>query len=268
MKSPQETNWLSLHGSWPRNRLGHPTTQRVRFATVMVCLHAFACQPEVQRNCMNEGTPGATSECSAPVLPAAHYEEQALLYFDTLDVDAQRENVPDYASQVARWEWPPWLLLTGFGAQDMHDVSGTLREYDPSTVPQRECRSFEQQPFARCYVVFEYEGGPCPIYEEFVFNDEGQITFIEAWSDLDGLRPHRADDRWAESPDFPRLSSRIPGLGTPGGDIDLYGEWMQRAANEDDEVASFAERATDWWTFWYDELQSSPEDFFATGCGW
>ena len=194
--------------------------------------------------------------------------EQALLYFDTLDIEAQRDRVPDYAPQVARWEWPPWLLLTGFGQQDMLEVSDTLRAYDPSTVPRRDCRAFSQQPFARCYVVFEYEGGPCPIYEEFVFNDEGIITFIEAWSDLPGMRPHDADDPWAESPGFPRLSSRIPGLGTPSGEIDLYGEWMRRAANEDEDVADFAERATDWWTFWYDELQSSPSDFFAQGCGW
>lgn len=250
------------HGS---SRFAHDTA---RTFCLLLCATALACTPERTQTCTNEGTPGATSECSEAELSDAHYVEQALLYFDTLDVEAQRELDPLYASQVARWEWPPWLLLTGFGDRDMLDVSDTLRMYDPSTVPQRDCRAFPQQPFARCYVVFEYESGSCPIYEEFVFNDEGQITFIEAWSDIEGLRPHRADDPWGESPGFPRLSSRIPGLGTPSGDIDIYGEWMQRAADDDEDVASFAERATDWWTFWYEELQASPADFFATGCGW
>ena len=65
------------------------------------------------------------------------------------------------------------------------DLLGTTEAavaLDPSTVPTRDCRAFSVQPFARCYVTFEYKDGPCPIYEEFVFNDQGEMTFIEAWS--------------------------------------------------------------------------------------
>ena len=148
-----------------------------RVAPISLLLAAFACgEAEPGPNaCRDEGTEGATAACLEPTLPPEHYVEQALLYFDTLDVDAPIENVPDYHPLVARWEWPPWLLLTGFGAEDMIDTGLSLRELDPSTVPERDCRFFETQPFARCYVVFEYEEGPCPIYEEFTFDAEGRV---------------------------------------------------------------------------------------------
>ncbi len=218
--------------------------------------------------CRDPGTPGATAACLSPTQPPEYYVEQALKYFDTLDVDADPESIPAYSELVARWEWPPWLLLTGYGRQVMIDTAAFLRDFDPSTVPERECRFFEVQPFARCYVVFEYEGGPCPIYEEFVFNDAGEMTFIEAWSDLPGLRPMAADDRWAEDPDFVRLSTRVPGLGTPTGLLDLDGEWMAAAATNDADLADFVRRARDFWGTWMEELQGAPEDFFARGCGW
>ena len=108
-----------------------------------------------------------------------------------------------------------------------------------STVPVRDCRGFDTQPFARCYVEFEYEEGPCPIYEEFAFNDAGEMTFIEAWSNLPDLLPNAADDPWAEDPDFPRLATRVPGLGNETGTLDLESEWMQAAAAADPDVADF-----------------------------
>ena len=33
-------------------------------------------------------------------------------------------------------------------------------------------------------------------------------------------------------------------------------------------VATFAERAQDWQSYWLDELLEADEDFFAQGCGW
>jgi len=160
-------------------------------------------------------------------------------------------------------------LLTGLGKQDMIDTAEVLKVGDPSTVPERDCRYFPEQPFARCYVVFEYEGGACPIYEEFVFNDAGEMTFIEAWSDLPGLRPQVGDtDPFGERGTFYRLSTRIPGLGTPDGRFDLESEYMVSASSEDEYVADFALRATNWWNFWFELLNSSPPDFFAQGCGW
>lgn len=238
----------------------------VRPSVLCLPLVLVACAPPPQ--CVDEGTAGATAACLEPVRPPDHYVRQAELYFDTLDVDAQREVEPTYAPQVARWEWPPWLLLTGLGAEDMLETADILRAADPSTVPERDCRFFAHQPFARCYVSFTYEGGPCPIYEEFTFNDAGEITFIEAWSDLPGLTPTSAADPWGEASDFPRLANRVPGLGDGQGRLRLNSEWMNAAAAEDPDVADFQRRAGDWWTFWLDALQGSPSDFFATGCGW
>jgi len=184
--------------------------------------------PDAHPDCLNPGTPGATSRCLVPAWPESYYVEQALLYFDTLDVDAPPENVPQYSPLVARWEWPPWLLLTGYTASDMIEVGKGLKALDPSTVPVRDCRFFPVQPFARCWVEFLYEGGPCPIYEEFTFNDQGEMTFIEAWSDLPDLRPLDADGGWADTGPFRRLSTRVPGLGNDTGLIDLTSTWWLR----------------------------------------
>ena len=51
--------------------------------------------------------------------------------------------------------------------------------------------------------------------------------------DLDGLRPQALDDPWAEADGIQRLSSRIPGLGTTTGWIDLDSEPMTAAAAAD-----------------------------------
>jgi hypothetical protein len=219
-------------------------------------------------DCAAPGTDAATARCLTPTQTPEYYVAQAELYFDTLDVDAPPENIPDYSEFVARWEWEPWLLLTGYGRQDMEQTAQALRQFDPSTVPFRDCRFFEEQPFARCYVSFTYEGGPCPIYEEFVFNDAGETTFIEAWSDLDGLRPTSTVDMWAEAADFPRLSTRVPGLGRPDGLIDLTGPAMTAAAANDPVIADFVRRAANFWDTWLDEYFNAPDDFFAVGCGW
>lgn len=223
---------------------------------------------DVPPGCLNPGTEGATASCLTPTQTPEYYDDQALRYFDTLDVDADRDRTPTYSELVARWEWPPWLLLTAYGRDDMVQTADTLRVVDPSTVPERDCRFFETQPFARCYVSFEYEEGPCPIYEEFTFNDQGETTFIEAWSDLPELLPNAPDDPWGERADFPRLSTRVPGLGNETGRIDLDSEWMRQAAEDDPDVADFALRASDWWAYWLEELNEVPDDFFAVGCGW
>lgn len=219
--------------------------------------------------CRDEGTDGASATCLTATMPPDYYVAEANRYFDTLDVDQPEDSIPDYHVQVARWEWPPWLKLTGYGEEDMISTATTLRRLDPSTVPIRDCRFFDTQPFARCFVVFEYEEGPCPIYEEFTFNDAGEMTFIEAWSDLPGLLPQDRDaDMWAESPDFYRLANLVPGLGNATGTIDLDSEAMQRIARRNEDVADFAERAVDWGRAWGRELIDADPDFFAQGCGW
>ena len=224
----------------------------------------------VAADCVDRGTRGATAGCLEPTRAPGYYVDQALAYFDTLDVDADPANVPDYAESVARWEWPPWLLLTGFGRDTMISTANVLRSGDPSTVPVRDCRFFEAQPFARCRVQFEYQRGRCPIYEEFAFDDAGEMTFIEAWSDVDGLRPTAAGDPWAENADFERLSTRVPGLGSDDGRFRPSGRWVQAAAAHDADVADLARRASDQWRYWREAAAAAAAegDYFATGCGW
>ena len=229
---------------------------------------AKAPEPPGPNDCTGAGTEAATARCLRPTMPEAYYVEQALKYFDTLDVDASPDSIPNYSERSARWEWEPWLLLTGYGKQNLIDTARSLRRVDPSTVPIRDCRFFPEQPFARCYISFTYEGGPCPIYEEFVFNDAGEMTFIEAWSDIDGLRPTSSNDRWGEAATFNRLSTRVPGLGTPDGLIDPASPEMTAAAAADPLIADFANRAQNFWATWFDALQNAPDDFFAVGCGW
>jgi hypothetical protein len=244
---------------------------------LLALLGAVACSPaspsapasSPPTDCVGADTEEPTASCLSPSFPAEYYVDEALKYFDTLDVSADRARIPAYHPQVARWEWPPWLLLTGYGADDMTLTADLLRVVDPSTVTERDCRFFEVQPFARCTIVFEYEEGRCPIYEEFVFDAEGRTTFIEAWSDLPGLRPQTdPDDPWGERHDIGRLSTRIPGLGRADGTVDLDGPEMTAAAASDPDIADFVARAEDWWLAWAQELDSADPDFFAQGCGW
>ena len=219
--------------------------------------------------CSAFGEAGATSACLTPKQTPEYYIEQSQKYFDTLDVDADPESVPYYSELVARWEWPPWLKLTAYDRETMISTDNFLRKYDPSTVPIRECRAFSVQPFGRCHVAFVYSGGQCPIYEEFTFNDQGEMTFIEAWSDLQGLLPMSdAGDRWAEGADVHRLSTKVPGLGNENGRIDPDASWMKKAAARDPEIADFAKRARDQWNYWLKELEAAGDDLYKRGCGW
>ncbi len=217
----------------------------------------------------SEPSSDALATALSPQQSPEYYVEQAHKYFDTLDTSADPNSVPNYSPLVARWELPPWLLLTGYGRDNMIQTTEIAVALDPSTVPTRDCRAFTVQPFARCYVSFEYAEGSCPIYEEFVFNDQGEMTFIEAWSDQPGLLPTSDPaDRWAEGPDVHRLSTKIPGLGNATGLIDLSSEAMQRAASEDSEVADFVSRAQDFWPAWLQASEDAGPDYFARGCGW
>ncbi len=112
-----------------------------------------------------------------------------------------------------------------------------------------------------------YDKGP--IYEEFTFDDAGEVTFIEAWSDLPGDLPSAVpDDRWAEAPDAHRLSTRVPGLGTPNGRIDPTGPSMTAAAAADPELADFVARTQDFWKLWGQEFRAAGSGLYARGCGW
>ena len=112
----------------------------------------------------------------------------------------------------------------------------------------------------------------CPIYEEFTSNDQGEISFIEAWSDLPGLGPtDDPDDDWAEGDAVHRLSARIPGVGSATGLIDPTGDAMNAAAAADPEVADFADfaaRTQDFWGSWLEDYEAAGDDLHARGCGW
>jgi hypothetical protein len=215
----------------------------------------------------------APSTCLEPTLEPEHYVRWSSGYFDTMDTAADMDVVPPYSELIARWEWPPWLKLTAFGYDNILAADTLLRLY-PSTIPERDCRFFEQQPFGRCRVVFFYEdeaheGRGCPIYEEFTFNDAGEITWIEAWSDLPAYLPmDAAADPWAEGEHVARLSTRIPGLGNEAGLIDLDGEAMARAAADDPDIADFVTRANDWFATWSEDLEDAGDDMWPVGCGW
>ena len=213
---------------------------------------------------------GALADCLRPTKSAEYYAEMSSMYFDTMDSTVELEDWPPYSERVARWEWPPWLRLTAYTREVIEETDIMLRTYYPSTVPERECRGFDTHPFGRCYVVFYYDvhgDRGCPIYEEFTFNDAGEITWIEAWSDVDGLRPTSEEDRWGER-GIDRLSSRIPGLGNANGLIDLDSSWMNEAATADEDVADFVERAADFWNSWVGEFNNAPDDYWDRGCGW
>lgn len=236
----------------------HRTCRRP-LSVLLVALVAPACAPD----------PGALSTTLSPKQPPDHYRTQASKYFDTLDSRAPPDSVPSYALRVARWEWPPWLLLTGYGRDQMIALDQNVVRAMPSMVPVRDCRAFAVQPFARCRVTFQYAQGTCPIYEEFTFNDQGETTFIEAWSDRAGLLPApNAADAWAEGAGVHRLSTKIPGLGNATGQIDLDAEEMMKAARADPEIADFVARAEDPIAAWLQANRDAGPDYFKKGCGW
>lgn len=209
--------------------------------------------------------PNALSSCSQPTQDSSYYASQGDKYFDTLDASADPSSVPTYAELVARFEWPPWLKLTGYGREMIPAVDRlVLIAFPDTTVPERDCRGFGVQPFGRCKVVMEIDGRPCPIYEEFTFNMSGEVTFVEAWSDLPGLRPFADDDPWAEAAEVRRLSTRVPGLGTASGQLDFDA----MAVSSDSDVADFAARAQDFWPMWTAEYDAAGDDLYARGCGW
>jgi hypothetical protein len=242
----------------------------------LLLLSLLGCTDQPKTDNANTADPcggaGALATCLSPTMSPEYYVAQAELYFNTMDRAQDRDIHPEYSELVARWEWPPWLLLTAFGYDNIMSTDTLLRAY-PSTIPDRDCRFFDVQPFARCRVVFLYddpkhEGRGCPIYEEFSFNDAGEMTFIEAWSDLPGHLPMAEDDTWAEGTDVTRLSTRVPGLGTAEGRMDLDSEAMGSAAENDPDLADFIYRANNWFETWSEAYANSGDDLWERGCGW
>ena len=250
----------------------------MRHALLLLAVLVAGCptdapEPPAVDPCVEAGA-DALSPCLSPTMDADYYATWSSNYFSTMDteVELHAEDMP-YSEFVARWEWYPWLKLTAFGLDNIIATDTLLLLY-PGTIPERDCRFFDEQPFGRCRVTFyyedeEHEGRGCPIYEEFTFNDAGEITWIEAWSDLPGFLPMDADvDPWAEGENVNRLSAKIPGLGNPEGRIDLNGPAMNAAAAADPDVADFQTRANDWYATWSAELQANEDFMWPVGCGW
>jgi len=220
------------------------------------------------------GSSGALAACLKPTKEPAYYVAQAELYFDTLDYTKDPEKVPFYSRHVVRWEWYPWLKLTAYGRAIMVQGNKALTIRDKTTtVPVKDCRAFGKQPFARCYVEFDYGGKRCPIYEEFFFNDAGETTWVEAWSVLPGKHPlpmRTPSDRWAEAADVVRLGDKIPTLGGPAGDLDIDDPAFRSAAARDPEIQDLLDRATNFTQSLAAELSARPseEEMYADGCGW
>ncbi len=238
-----------------------------RLSALFLVTACVACGPPEEWQCE---TQGARAQCAEPTQTPEYYVEKGLAYFDTMDKRVPLDGWPPYSENVARWEWPPWLKLTAYNRENIEATDKLLRLY-PSIVTDRECKAFDTQPFARCHVVFYYDahdGKGCPIYEEFTFNDDGDITWIEAWSDVDGLRPQEEGDRWAEDGDIKRLSHRVPGLGKASGRINIDGPEMDIASGLDPDVKDFRTRANDWFDTWWDEYNSASDAMWAKGCGW
>jgi hypothetical protein len=183
----------------------------------------------------------ATSVQLAPNLPAAYYVEQGVKYFGTMATAVPRKIKPEYSPLVIRWEWHPWLLLTGYRRINLINTDNLLKLYN-TKYDTIDCRYFDKEPFCRCHVMFNYGGTRIPIYEEFTFNNQGQITFIEAWSDYPSLIPMKTNDYWAQGNSVRRLSTRVPGLGNATGSINIGALWMKAAAAHDPDLADLLHR--------------------------
>ena len=155
-----------------------------------------------------------------------YYQTQCDLYFRNQEYKYSGEK-PNYSQLSSRWEYQPTGNgLTGYGGDRMHRSDEMIRQ-SPCEVTNRVYKIYDTQPFGRALVTFYYgdnvetKQNPIHIYEEFTFNSQGQITFIEAWA---------YDASMAESPSkpfppddsrFPRMSRIIPGLGNSEGLIDI-----------------------------------------------
>lgn len=209
-------------------------------------------------------TDGANSLCLSPQQSAEYYAEQSIKYFLTMDSSVHPFLLPKYSSKVVRWEWPPWLLLTGYERFNLIWTDIVLK-LNPTSYAVMNCQGFDVQPFGRCHVVFDYSGELCPIYEEFTFNDQGEITFIEAWTDMPGWIPMAPDDYWAEDNITKRLSTRVPGLGNETGLVDWQSEAMQEAVANDADVAELVKRVNDPYRTWMQQLIEHSQEL-AEGC--
>ena len=211
---------------------------------IVAVLASSACKTAKQSGAEQNAVTDVDSALSTRLTPkftAAYYIDQGVKYFRTMESSVPISVKPEYSDLVIRWEWHPWLLLTGYKRRNLINTDILLKLY-PTKYDTIDCQYFEKQPFCRCHVIFNYSETRIPIYEEFTFNDQGEITFIEAWSDFPSLLPMDATDYWAEAENVNRLSTRVPGLGNNEGRIDRKADWMLRASETDTVLADMLHR--------------------------
>ena len=211
---------------------------------IVAVLASSACKTAKQSGAEQNAVTDVDSALSTRLTPkftAAYYIDQGVKYFRTMESSVPISVKPEYSDLVIRWEWHPWLLLTGYKRRNLINTDILLKLY-PTKYDTIDCQYFEKQPFCRCHVIFNYSETRIPIYEEFTFNDQGEITFIEAWSDFPSLLPMDTTDYWAEAENVNRLSTRVPGLGNNEGRIDRKADWMLRASETDTVLADMLHR--------------------------
>lgn len=176
-----------------------------------------------------------------------YYISQTNMYFDTLDTSSDVKEYPTYSIKVIRWEWPPWLVLTGFGNVKYIDEALRFTFASECKCINRRIEFFKTNPYTRCTVTFYYDGNniPIDIYEEFTFNSDGEITFIEAWWNKINYQGQLSG---VDSIGLPivstRMSSLIPGINNKDG-VDLNSKEMQDACDKSALVYDFKKRAQD-----------------------
>ena len=85
------------------------------------------------------GTDAAKAGCVKPTKPPKYYVEQSIKYFRTMETSVSVMVQPNYSEKVVRWEWEPWLLLTGYGKSNLI-WTDTLLKLFKTAYDKLDCR--------------------------------------------------------------------------------------------------------------------------------
>ena len=111
------------------------------------------------------GTDAAKAGCVKPNKKPQYYIDQSIKYFRTMETTISPMVQPNYSKKVVRWEWEPWLLLTGYGKANLI-WTDTLLKLFKTAYDKLDCRFFKRTQWV-AVMIFDYDGLKCPIYEEF-----------------------------------------------------------------------------------------------------
>ena len=193
-------------------------------------------------------TPKLYSNSVVPNKDESYYINQANTYFSFLETTSKDHIEPNYSPSLIRWEWEPWLILTGLNDERTLIIDSLIRETGKCECLDRELVFYNTNPFVRCRVTFYYGENKTPIkiYEEFTFDGSGNISFIEAWYDVEDNKlqiPEREFDGWPKFCSVKRLSNLIPGYNKTDFILVLESSEMISQAELYDDVKNFKSRA-------------------------